>query len=52
MKEAFKKLTPDWDIYDLKDFPAIKWKLKNLKRFKESNEDGYNKALERLTSYL
>ena len=48
----FKNLTPDWDIYDFKDFPAIKWKLKNLERFRESNEDGYNKAQERLVSYL
>ena len=48
----FKNLTPDWDIYDFKDFPAIKWKLKNLERFRESNEDGYNKAQERLASYL
>jgi hypothetical protein len=48
----FKKLAPDWEIYDFKAFPAIKWKLKNIERFKESNEDGYNKALERLTSYL
>ncbi len=49
---SFKNLTPDWHLYDFTDFPAIKWKLKNLERFKESNEDGYNKALERLTSYL
>ena len=48
----FKNLTPDWDIYDFKDFPAIKWKLKNLERFRESNEDDYNKAQERLASYL
>jgi predicted nucleotidyltransferase component of viral defense system len=48
----FKRLTPDWPLYNFKDFPAVKWKLKNLERFKESNKDGYNKALERLASYL
>lgn len=48
----FKNLTPNWDIYDLKDFPAIQWKLKNLEKYKESNEKGYNQAVERLTSYL
>ncbi len=48
----FKSLTPDWHLYDFKDFPAVKWKSKNLRSFKEGNEDGYNKALERLASFL
>ena len=32
--EDFKSLTPDWHLYNFKDFPAVKWKLKNLERFK------------------
>lgn len=37
---SFKKVEPDWKLFpvkNLKDLPAVKWKLQNLKNLKESN---------------
>jgi hypothetical protein len=48
----FKRLTPDWTLYDLEDFPAIKWKLKNLENFKENNESGYKEAFDKLAGWF
>lgn len=48
----FKKLSPEWDLYDFKDFPAVQWKMKNLEVFKEKNEDGYNEAVRRLADFF
>lgn len=49
---SLKKLEPDWSIYDFRKYPAIQWKLENLKRFKERNEAGYSESLYRLTDFL
>jgi predicted nucleotidyltransferase component of viral defense system len=49
---SFKKLTPDWDIYDFKEFPAVKWKMKNLSIFKEKNESSYLMAVQKLEDFL
>ena len=49
---SFKKLAPDWDIYDFKEFPAVKWKMKNLSIFKEKNEAGYHMAVQKLEDFL
>ena len=48
----FKKLVPEWNLYDFGDFPAVKWKLKNLSDFKANNEIAYNTAIDRLASFL
>ncbi len=42
---SFKRLEPDWSIYDYQKYPAIQWKLENLNRYKAKNENGYNEAL-------
>lgn len=37
---SFKNGEPDWKLFpikNLKDLPAVKWKIENLKRLKESN---------------
>lgn len=49
---GFKLLEPDWNIYDFERFPAIQWKLKNLRRFKQLNALGYKQAVDRLDSSL
>jgi predicted nucleotidyltransferase component of viral defense system len=33
----FKNLTPDWSLYDFEDFPAVRWKMLNLQKLKDSN---------------
>jgi len=48
----FKKLSPEWDLYDFKNFPAVQWKMKNLEVFKEKNEDGYYEAVRRLADFF
>ena len=32
---SIKALKSDWSIYDFERFPAIQWKLKNLKKLKD-----------------
>ena len=49
---SFKRLDPDWSIYDFKKYPSIQWKLENLEKFKANNERGYNEALKRLVNFL
>lgn len=49
---SFKHLDPNWNIYDFEKYPSIQWKLKNLKRFKNTNENGYDLALNRLVNHL
>lgn len=34
---SFKRLDPNWEVFDFEDFPAVKWKMKNLSLFKEKN---------------
>jgi hypothetical protein len=29
-----ENVTPDWSIYDFRDFPAINWELRNLEKLK------------------
>ena len=49
---GFKRLEPDWNIYDFERFPAIQWKLENLRRFKQLNALGYQEAVDRLDALL
>ena len=48
----FKKLSPEWDLYDFKDFPAVQWKMKNLEVFKKKNEYDYYEAVRRLADFF
>lgn len=49
---GFKCLEPDWNMYDFEGFPAIQWKLENLRRFKQLNALGYKEAVDRLDALL
>jgi predicted nucleotidyltransferase component of viral defense system len=49
---SFKRLEPDWSIYDFAKYPAIQWKMENLRRFKDQNLNGYEMALHRLIDFL
>lgn len=40
---SVKNCEPDWNIYDFEKFPAVQWKLQNLRKLKEANP---NKHLE------
>jgi predicted nucleotidyltransferase component of viral defense system len=52
---SVKNVTPDWSIYDFKKFPAISWKLRNLKILKDKNPDKhreqYNVLEKKLNSF-
>lgn len=45
-------LKPDWSIYDFERFPAVKWKLNNLQKLKESSPDKYRQQSEALLETL
>src|SRR5690554_1008144 len=34
---SIEKGNPDWSIYDFSQFPAVKWKLQNIKALKKQN---------------
>lgn len=43
---SVKNLTPNWGVHDFQHFPAIKWKLQNLQKFKADNPDKHQKQYE------
>jgi len=43
-----KSLAPDWSIYDFERFPAVKWKLLNLQKLKDTNPEKYKNLYESL----
>jgi predicted nucleotidyltransferase component of viral defense system len=49
---SFKNVTPDWSIYNFEKFPAVAWKLQNLKKLKESNPYKHAKQYEDLKQKL
>lgn len=49
---SIKNLEPNWSLYDFKDFPSIKWKLKNLEKLRSENSDKYRQQQERLKKKL
>lgn len=42
---SFEETTPDWAIYDFREYPAVKWKLQNLTRLKETNLEKHNEGI-------
>lgn len=36
---SFNNLTPNWIIYDFERFPAVQWKLQNLRKLKANNPE-------------
>lgn len=38
-------LEPKWSIYDFEQYPAVKWKLLNLQKFKDNRQNDYQRHL-------
>ena len=49
---AFAKGEPDWTKRDYSKFPAIKWKLQNIHKLKESNIQKYEEQIKILKQVL
>jgi hypothetical protein len=49
---SLNRLVPVWSIYDYQNFPSVKWKLLNLKKFKKDNPEAYQQQLSELESVL
>ena len=49
---SIKKLEPDWGIYDFERFPAVQWKLLNLRKLKDSNPEKHQEQYEALRDRL
>ena len=49
---SLNRLAPDWSVYDYQNFPAVKWKLLNLEKFKKENTQAYKKQLDELEATL
>ena len=49
---SLNRLLPDWSIYDYQRFPAVKWKLLNLEKFKRENSQAYDRQLDDLDTVL
>jgi predicted nucleotidyltransferase component of viral defense system len=47
-----KSLAPDWSTYDFEKFPAVKWKLKNLQKLKDTNPEKHQKLYDKLETAL
>jgi hypothetical protein len=49
---SVKGLNPDWEIYDWQRFPAVAWKLQNLRKLKETNHVKYRAQYQMLLEKL
>ncbi len=52
---SFEKGNPDWDLYEypkVNKFPAVKWKLLNIKKLKKANPEKYKSEIEKLSIVL
>lgn len=49
---SIKSLKPDWTKYNFENFPAVKWKLQNLQKLKNTNPDKYQKMYDALKKNL
>ncbi|GAB4195044.1 MAG: nucleotidyl transferase AbiEii/AbiGii toxin family protein [Wenzhouxiangellaceae bacterium] len=47
-----KNCEPDWRIYDFERFPAVQWKLHNLRQLKEKNPQKHRDLYEALEAKL
>lgn len=47
-----KNLTPDWTVYNFERFPAIAWKLQNLKKLRDTNPAKHQELYEELKRKL
>lgn len=49
---GFKNVTPDWSIHDFERFPAVQWKLQNLRKLKKANTEKHQLLLKNLAEKL
>lgn len=49
---SIKNCEPDWSIYNFENFPAVQWKLQNLKKLKEDNPRKHNDSFAALKRVL
>jgi len=53
--QSFENGEPEWDLFPhsvLKDLPAIKWKLINIRKLKKTNPKKYNQMIKNLKSNI
>lgn len=49
---SFDNAEPDWGLYNFEQFPAVQWKLQNLKKLRDTNPDKHKKQHELLANAL
>ena len=49
---SFKRCEPDWTLYNFQHFPAIQWKLTNLRQLKTTNPKKYRSLYQSLENAL
>ncbi len=49
---SIKKLVPDWSLYDFEKFPALQWKIQNIRKLKEEDNDRYHNQVKALEAVL
>lgn len=49
---SFENATPDWRLYDFEKYPAVQWKLRNLKTLKEKNSKKHSTGVMELQEKL
>lgn len=49
---SVKNCEPDWSIYDFERFPAVQWKLQNLRKLKDSNPEKHKEQCDALAKKL
>ncbi len=49
---SVNRLEPDWQVYDFERFPAVQWKLQNLKTLQQNNLQKYTAQCEALNVVL
>jgi predicted nucleotidyltransferase component of viral defense system len=49
---SINELKPDWGVYDFERFPAVRWKLVNLRKLGESDPEKYRQQFEALVKTL
>ena len=45
-------LEPDWSTHDFKEFPSVKWKLLNLKKFRQDKPEIFQRQIDALNGVL
>jgi len=49
---GFEQGNPNWEIYDFSIFPAVQWKLQNIKQLQTKNPKKYKETCNKLEKSL